>query len=424
LLAFTANGLFANSKAEAKSGKSEITVITHRTDLVDNLFQEYVAEFNKKYPDITVKFESMTDYEGEIRIRMNTTQYGDVLMIPKNNFPVSDYPQFFEPLGTVAEMNAKYEFSTDTEYDGKVYGISTVGNAQGMLYNKEVFKAAGITKTPSTPDEFIAALVAIKDKTDAIPYYTNYAAGWPLGGQWEAEAPNVAGDPKWNNYVLPHDNTPWSQGKPYYVMAKLLWDMVSMGLIEDDPTTTDWEGCKGMIARGEIATMLLGSWSIIQMQQAAELQGIDPGVIGYMPFPYTNANGNVYSVVGSDYQMGININSKQKEAARAWIDWFANESGFAQNQSGIPAPKGASYPAALIAFEQLGVKFIQNTPSPADEVGLLDEIDAQSGIGRWAEGYRMRIVEAAIGNRNESFEDIMTDLNTKWTDARKSLGLK
>ena len=31
------------------------------------------------------------------------------------------------------------------------------------------------------------------------------------------------------------------------------------GLIEDDYTTTDWEGCKGMLNRGEIGCMVLGS---------------------------------------------------------------------------------------------------------------------------------------------------------------------
>ncbi len=415
---------FSAGNNEAAGDSKEITVITHRTDLVDNLFQEYVMEFNKIYPDITVSFESITDYEGEIKIRMNTTQYGDVLMIPKENFPVSEYPDFFESLGATTEMEAKYEFTADTEYNGQVYGISTVGNAQGMLYNKEVFKAAGISKIPTSPEEFINSLSQIKAKTDSIPYYTNYSAGWPLGGQWEAEAPNVAGDPKWNNYVLPHTDEPWTEGRPYFVMAKLLWDMVEMQLIEDDPTTTDWEACKGMIAKGEIATMLLGSWSIIQMQQAAVSLGIDPDVIGYMPFPYTNVDGNMYSTVGSDYHMGINIHSEAKESAKTWIDWFTNESGFAQHESGIPAIKGAQYPPALVAFQELGVKFFQNTPSPAHEIGLLDQIDSESEIGRWSESYRMRIVEAAIGNRDETFEDIMTILNGKWKKARATLGVE
>ena len=58
-----------------------------------------------------------------------------------------------------------------------------------------------------------------------------------------------------------------------------------MGLTEDDPTTTDWEGCKPMINNGEIGCMTLGSWAIVQMQAA----GPNADDIGYMPFPITTA---------------------------------------------------------------------------------------------------------------------------------------
>lgn len=38
------------------------------------------------------------------------------------------------------------------------------------------------------------------------------------------------------------------------------------GLTEDDPTTTDWEGCKPMMNNGQIGVMVLGSWAVVQMQ--------------------------------------------------------------------------------------------------------------------------------------------------------------
>ena len=121
LMAVTLSLSFSEGNKEtAKKKTQEITVITHRTDLVDNLFQEYVAEFNKIYPDIKVNYESITDYEGEIKIRMNTKQYGDLLMIPDTGFAISELPDFFEPLGTAKDMAAKYEFTTDKEFNGMV----------------------------------------------------------------------------------------------------------------------------------------------------------------------------------------------------------------------------------------------------------------------------------------------------------------
>ena len=91
-----------------------------------------------------------------------------------------------------------------------------------------------------------------------------------------------------------------------------------------------------MLGTGKIATMVLGSWSIVQMQAAAEAQA-NRDDIGYMPFP-NQVNGKFHSVVGGDYKNGININSKNKATARAWIDWFANESGLRRADQGGVSP--------------------------------------------------------------------------------------
>jgi len=407
------------TEAPEETISGEITFIHQRTDLNDNLFVEYVEEFNKIYPDVKVNLETMTDYKGEIAIRMSTEEYGDVLMI-SDDVPMAELGDFFEPLGTVEELSEKYLYVNEKAYEEISYGIPAMCNANGIVYNKKVFTDAGVTEIPGTPEEFIAALQMIKDNTDAIPYYTNYADGWPLGGQWEAATPSVAGpQTTWANQDVVHDDSPWSEGKPYYVMSKLLFDMVSMGLTEEDPTTTNWEACKAMLGRGEIGAMLLGSWSISQMKDQAE----NPDDIGYMPIPYTNADGSVYANAGGDYKMGINVHSENKETAEAWLYWFMDESGYALGQGAISPVKGDPFPDTLAAFGELGVILVANEDAKEGEASFLDDIDSEAEIGRWSQDYRVRLVEAGIGNTDETFEDIMTDLNSRWAAARESLGI-
>ena len=142
----------------------EITVLTWRTDLVeDGTFDTYVEEFKAKYPEVTdVKVEGVTDYEGTVKTRMNTDDYGDVLAIPGSVTP-DQLPDFFEPLGDQAEMEKEYRWINDKSFEGKSYGIPVVGNVQGILYNKRVWEEAGITDFPTTPQEFLDDLQAIKD---------------------------------------------------------------------------------------------------------------------------------------------------------------------------------------------------------------------------------------------------------------------
>ena len=239
----------------------------------------------------------------------------------------SSYPKFFAPLGTAAELGEKYRFTDNATVGGKVYGIANFGNANGFVYNKTVWQQAGITDWPTTPDEFLADLQAIKAKTGATPYYTNYKDGWPLTA-WGSAVGSPSCDPKAND-KLADTKAPWTTGQDLNVIDTLLYDIVHDKLSEDDPTTTNWENSKTLLATGKIGTMWLGSWAIVQMQDAAKKAGKDPADIGFMPFP-AQVDGKFCSVVGPDYQQAINIHSKHKAAARAWIDWFTDKSGYAQ----------------------------------------------------------------------------------------------
>ncbi len=387
-----------------------IVFLNHRTDIVDTVFVDYAERFNEIYPNVEIEFEAVTDYEGEVSIRMNTEEYGDVLMIP-NTVSLDELPAFFEPLGTLEELDPIYNFMTQKAYDGNVYGINITGNAQGIVYNKAVFAEAGITEMPTTSEAFLEAMHKIKDNTDAIPYYTNYAAGWPLV-QWEGQRESVSCDPDFANSLV-HTAEPFTEGQPHYTIYKLMYDLVAEGLTEEDPTTTDWESSKPAIGNGEIGAMVLGSWAIVQMQDAAA----NPDDIGYMPFP-SNMDGTVCAGAGGDYNLGINIHSENKEAARAWIDWFINESGFAYDQGGIPPVKGSELPPQLQAFAALDVEYIQANPAPAGEEGWLDNIDNEAEVGLWDPAFKQRIVDAARGATDETFDDIMADLNGRWAEAQ------
>jgi raffinose/stachyose/melibiose transport system substrate-binding protein len=421
LLALVFTGRTPAATAQDLSGT--ITVVNHRTDLdKDGTLAKYSAAFKALHPGVTVNWETITDYAGEVATRMNTKDYGDVLNIPPS-VPASKFPDFFTSLGTVADLGKKYQFINEGAYDGNVYGIATTGNANGMLYNKEVFKAAGITEAPKTPEEFLAALKLIKDNTQAIPLYTNYHAGWPLTS-WNTGIQAFSSDPDYVNIKLPHLDTPFAKDQPLYMSYKLLFDAVKAGYTEKDPTTTDWEKSKVMIANGEIGVMVLGSWAITQMQAAAVAAGKDASIIGYMPFPIS-VNGKQYAGAGGDYKMAVNKNSPNQEAAKAFVTWFMEQSNFAFDQGGIPPLLTAKLPPAYDAFSQAGVALVMDTPAKAGEEGLLNNIDKESGIG-WNNGsgtWQSTIVDAARGQTTQSFDDLMNAANTAWAEAKKSLGV-
>lgn len=416
MTALAAVTLVGCSSGSSDSDVETITFINHKTDWETNgKWDEYIAKFNEKYPDIKVEVQTITDYAGQIKTRMNSKEYGDVLMIPGDISP-KDYENFFEPLGDTEELSEKYLGLNDRSYEGVQYGIPSQMNATGLVVNKKVFEDAGITEFPKTTEDFIAALKKIKENDSSIvPLYTNYAAGWTLSN-WDFTRPGVSGDPDFTNEMT-SDTSPFDEGDTMYTIYNTLYTVAKEGLIESDPTTSDWEQSKVDLANGKVAVMVLGSWAVPQIQKINEDNADN---IMFEAFPVTASDGKQYMPIGGDYNYGINVNSKHKKAARKFIDWMVNESDYAVDNGGIPTVKGAEYPKALQDSQDAGVELIEENPAPEGKESLFSDINNESELGIGStDTEKQRIIDAAVGNSKESFDDIMKDFNTRWANAIK-----
>lgn len=388
----------------------DIKVVTWRTDLVeDGTFEKYAEEFNKEYPDVTVTFEGITDYAGEMLTRMSTTNYGDVIGIPA--IKPDQYEQFLEPLGETADFEDTYRFLPAASYDGTQYGIAWGGNANGVVYNKKIFDEAGVTELPTSRDEWLDALQKVKDNTDAIPMYTNYKDGWPLTQSF-GNLGAITDDPD-APITMAEDPAPWTEGTDVYAIDGLLYDTVAAGLTEDDPLTTNWEQSKVDLGTGKIATMPLGSWAISQMQAAAEENGGSADDIGYMAFP-ANVDGTQLAVIGGDYNLAVSKHSKAKAAAWAWIQWVVEDSGYTEAQGMISPVLDKPLPENLQGFEEAGVELMEINPAPAGKEGLINNIADDSQIDLYGPIYRQKLVDIARGAADGDMESYFAELNERW----------
>lgn len=408
-----------DSTANNASGeKLTLKVLTHRTDRKED---GSLAEMTKAFEEANnciVEYQAFTDYATDVPTMMNTTEYGDVLMIP-DTVKLEELSNFFEPLGTYDEMSAKYNWADKKMYDNTVYGVAHLGTiAGGICYNKRIWKEAGITTLPTTPDEFIADLKLIEQNTDAIPYYTNFAdASWTLV-QWASLVNSASGSKSYENDLLVNKQDIFTPGGAYYEVYKLMFDVFKdPTLHEEDPMTSDWEGCKKAINDGKIATMVMGSWAVSQFKEA----GSNPDDIGYMPAPFST-NGKQYAESTADYCLGINKNrsAEIKELGKKYITWFVEESGFAQKEGSVSALKGSSLPDYLTDFANC--EFFVTDTAPEGLVGVWDAINNDSEVGTWqgdAANFKIQIAEAAFaGEGDDKFNAIIAEANSKWNAER------
>lgn len=397
--------------------EADIKILTNRTDIVDTVYSGYAEEFMKIYPNINVTYEAITDYEESLTLRLTNGDWGDICFIP-SSCDKSDFSTYFTKLGDYDTLNDTYNFVTEKTFEDAVYGIPNGGTAGGIAYNKAVWEEAGITELPTTPDEFIKDLKLIKEKTDAIPLYTNFAAGWTMGAWNDYVGIASNGDPDYKNNILLHTKDPFTKNEENsgpYAVYYTLYTAVADKLVEEDPASSDWESSKTMINNGEIGAMVLGSWCVQQFKDA----GDHAEDIGYMPFPIS-VDGTQYAAAGGNYAYAVNKYASEDNqiASMLYVKWLLEESSIFDDEGSIPSLKDKDLPDSLAEFS--GVELLSDNAPKAGEENLYDDIRNTAEV--LSGDYPVATVLEAALYGSESLDDLMDEWNQKWTSAQESYG--
>ena len=410
-----------NVGEDYKELEASIKVLTNRTDIVDTVYKGYAEEFMKLYPNIKVEYEGITDYEESLNLRLTTGDWGDLCFIP-TSVDQSELSTYFTALGSYEKLDEVYNFCSEKAFEGTVYGIANGGTASGVVYNKRIWKEAGITEIPKTPDDFLDALQKMKDNTDAIPLYTNFAAGWTMGA-WDAYIGIAAtGNPDFMSRDMVHTKDPFAKKDDMtgpYAVFYTCYESIARKLVEEDPASSDWEASKGMMNNGEIATMVLGSWAVQQCKDA----GDNPDDVGYMPFPIS-VDGKQYAGAGGNYAFGVNnkATTENQIAAMLYMKWLIEDSTIYEDEGSIPALKDGAMPATLADFE--GVELLSDTPAIEGEETLFNDVNNESEVGINNDDYPNCYLAECAMYGSKTLDEVIAEWNQQWSDAQQSLGVE
>lgn len=398
-----------NKKTDTAEIGGVIKVVTGRTD-ADELFAKIEEEFKALYPNVEdVIFESSADYDQYIQTRMNTTDYGDVLFVPFSmNGNPSEYPNYFESLGTVDELSKEYIDVTEADFDNQVYGLPVAINSLGIVYNEDVLKKAGITEMPTSTEDFIKACKQIQEKTDAIPFFTNYKRVAVWGG-----ALTSYGGEQYRSEML-KKGTAFEEGQPIREVMDLFYEVSSNGLTEQDPVTGDQAKAYQMLANGEVAMIMRGS------QDVPTIQALNPNsTIKIAPFP-VKLNGKTSIALGAPGVIGINKNSTNKATARAFLDFFISKaSGYAEDLHGMSPSKADLTDEEKKLFEENNVVLTVPTETPETDE-LYEKIANEVGVARLTDVLQKTINIGLYPDQNESYTDYVNSLEKAWAEAVKN----
>ncbi|OQQ10669.1 sugar ABC transporter substrate-binding protein [Vibrio splendidus] len=382
--------------------KGDITFYTNRTDLVEaGLYDRYEEEFKKFYPNVNdVKVVAFADYQGGLRPRMNTGDYGDlVLILP--SVPSEQYGNFYEPLNDIYSDEEVYFFDA-WENNGNAYGVSMGNSVEGLVYNKDVLKNAGVEVPIKTLSGFFEAAEKIKSKGQ-IPLYVNFGAQWPLQ-QWDKFPLVVGGTDTVYEDMLDQDK-PFSGDTPYNTSLSVLKRLIDNGYTEKDLMTNSWEDSKDAIVRGNAGMYYLGNWVIPQVIE----RGADSENIGFMPIP-SNDSGELKAQMNHDWGYAVSKHSENKETAKAYLKFLIEASDFDEVAGFIPTLKSKAP-----ALEQLN-EYMSYEPlviqTPVNSSTFI-EVTNRSKIDFYSGGYIQDIITSG------DFDKALEKLDSRWNRAKK-----
>jgi len=221
--------------------------------------------------------------------------------------------------------------------DGHAYGIPFYGESSFLMYNKELFAAAGLTM-PENPtwDQVYEFAVKINDPSRGIVGFTMRGApGWGMSGAPFVPMVNTYGgkffDMQWNATVdTPQQRAAWQMYK------KILGDAG-----QKDILAYTYNECIALMQSGNCG-MYYDATSIAPPLESNESQV--KGKLGYVMAPHAVMNKNTGWLW--NWTMGINpqVSAAKKQAAFDFILW-ATSKDYIKRTTEID-PTGGSTPPA------------------------------------------------------------------------------
>lgn len=394
----------AETPAAAKLS-GDLLWCSHRTDFQTTLLPQYVAEFNKLYPDVKISIETYKDYRETIRIKMSSNDMPDVLGFAFGDYTADQVTTNFLPLDNIDyaknfDPNVNKQFTAST--NSKLYGLSTGVSAAMVIYNKKIFADLSL-KVPQTLDDFITVCKAIT-ASGKVALGSSAKAKWPLDNYCSGLAACITNNPNLLNDAAKVDE-PFNKDNGMYKSFSILKQLADAKVYEADPLSSDWEPIKKDFQSGKVGMMYLGNWFVPQgVGDAVKLEDI-----GVFPFPYDNVAGPHNVMAGSDYGWGMGAGSKNPDAQLAFFkfltdtmyaDW-AKQTGMLSARSDIAVDNPAAQ--EFESYKPVKLFSVANTKE-------LDDCISKAQVD-W-DAMCQQVLQGS------TLDTLFGDLNSRWKAAR------
>lgn len=299
------------------------------------IFDELIADFEAEHPTIRVVQNHVPDADTAIRVRMVREDIPDVMTL-NGNFS----------FGELASAGVFHDFSGSPlleeirpavqdilnalgTRDGEVNGIPFANNANGIIYNKDLFAEYDV-EVPTTWDELVEVIDTFEN-AGVQPFYQTLGEPWTSLPAWNALAGNE--EPEEFFAALKDDQSSFQMG--FDRVAERLSFLFDHG--QPDSAARDYNTGNQAFAREESAMYLQGVWAIPSIRSlGADFE------IGVFPYPADSPDATRL-VSGVDAALTMGREPDHPEESMVFIEYLLRPDvveRYVADQSAIPTIEG------------------------------------------------------------------------------------
>ncbi|WP_217592238.1 ABC transporter substrate-binding protein [Cohnella sp. GbtcB17] len=326
LFVLTAGGCgISRNGASNEAGEIATASPSDRTVHVFNFKVEMAEQLNalaKQYEQETgVRIAVDTcgggcDYSAALKTRFNSGDKPDLFFVAGYT-DLDLWQEYLEDLSDQPWVSDLVDLTKPgITKDGKVYGMPLVIEGWGFIYNKQLFRQAGIAEPPVT----LEALREAAKKLQAAgiqPFENAYAEWWIVGNHLLNLA--FAAQPHPFEFVeaVKRGDASLTDNAILNQWTDLVDLTVAYG--QPDSLQTDYNAQMANFAAGRAAMMQQGIWTQLQLDE------MNPNLdIGFLPMPINNdASAMDKLQVGVPNYWVVYKNSGVKQEAKAFMNWIA-----------------------------------------------------------------------------------------------------
>lgn len=313
----------AAEAAPASDEEAEIYMFISSPEYADAI-NELIDAYKEVAPNVTINYETtQNDYPTMLKAKLNSGEVPDIFSSTSGK-EIDVYKEWsFDLTGQGLESTidpAVAEMMKSTEDGSGLYGIAIKGNFFGLLYNKEIFEAAGVTKVPETMSELDDAC----EKISAAGYKafsTGFAEWWVFKHVWQhyldAAAANAGITPA---ELVAKFEKGEAKVADYPELYNNFFHLIDLAVKygDDKPLETALANEEAAMANGE-AAMILGQGAWVE----ADLLAINPDIqIGFAGYPVSDDAAQSQVIAGSDQALRIAKDSENLQATLDFVNWW------------------------------------------------------------------------------------------------------